>query len=83
LEEVPSVGEDRGHPGADVIALDEGGVADADPGDIGDGVQGTGREDPGGDPEVAEARSPLVRYVLAEQGDGETENEGKQDEKPP
>jgi hypothetical protein len=39
------------------VALDEGGVADADAGDVGDGVRRPGREAADDDPEVAGALS--------------------------
>ncbi len=59
LEEVPAVGQDGGDSGADVLALDERRLADADAGDVRDRVQGAGREDAGGEAEVASARPGL------------------------
>ena len=72
-EEVAVVGEDGGDAGADAVVATEGGVADADAGDVGDGVEGAGGHGAEEDAGVAGAETGLG----GEDGGGEKEEREK------
>ena len=57
LEQVAGVRQHRGHPRADVVAVDERGVTDRYPVDVGDRVQSPGGNTPTMTPRLR-ARSP-------------------------
>jgi hypothetical protein len=58
LARVAVVGQHHGDAGADVVALDQGGVPDPDAGDVGDGAGRPGRQVADGD---AQLRRPHQR----------------------
>ena len=59
LKEAPAVRQHRGHAGADGLAADDGGVPDADAGDVGDGVERPRLERADDDAHVPRARPRL------------------------
>ena len=77
--EIAGMWENGGDAGADVVAADEGGVADFDAGNIGDRVQRAGREDADLQPEIGGAWAWLGSCVLggSERGDQEDRGNGE------
>ena len=67
--EVAAVRQDGGHPGADRVAPDDGGLADQDPRHVGDGVERPGGEHAGRDAQGAGARTVLSRHGVGRQQD--------------
>jgi hypothetical protein len=66
--EIPGVGENRCDAGTNVVATNDRGVADLNPGNIGDRVQGTARQNADLQAEVGSAGTCFMGLVLRDQG---------------
>src|SRR3954451_6534897 len=57
------MGDDNSNAGADVVTLNRRAMADCDPGDIGNRVEGSSREPAGRDPEITRPHEDSLHHI--------------------